>query len=181
MCCPTLKMQHTLRASFMELISFSSLTQNFVSPIAWMAYNSSRRERTGLGFSSEEYKSSMTLLSGSGLYLSLTLGAFKWNEAGQEHMQRWSSVKVGIYHPLKNSWKVILSLSIFFLILQWKLGLPRMEKIGALKRQCPLPSHAKANVSMLSRAKKLVMSFWSFMRSKGIQWIRLLQCSSFFS
>lgn len=66
---------HTLKASFIELISFSSLTQNLVTPIAWMAYNSSSRERTGLGFSSEEYRSSITLLAGSGRYRSFTLGA----------------------------------------------------------------------------------------------------------
>lgn len=66
---------HTLKASFIELISFSSLTQNLVTPIAWIAYNSSSRERTGLGFSSEEYRSSITLLAGSGRYRSFTLGA----------------------------------------------------------------------------------------------------------
>lgn len=67
--------KHTCKASFIELISFSSLTQNLVTPIAWMAYNSSSSESMGLGFSSEEYRSSITLLAGSGRYRSFTLGA----------------------------------------------------------------------------------------------------------
>lgn len=67
--------KYTCKASFIELISFSSLTQNLVTPIAWMAYNSSSSESMGLGFSSEEYRSSITLLAGSGRYRSFTLGA----------------------------------------------------------------------------------------------------------
>ena len=72
--------RNTCSGFFIETMSVSSATQKWTMPLACIAYSSSNICMTGVGFSSEAYISSLTLVAGSGLYNLFTEGTW---------MKRW--------------------------------------------------------------------------------------------